>query len=289
MLHATLLLAALAASTLDAAGASAEPASTAPASGPSADAGPWYRIRPQFEVGFIGVLSHKIQFGQDGTYLDLLRDGGQDNLYFTWRANLELEILRQHNVAFLYQPLQIDTSIQAKSDLRVDEAVFAQGTPLRIKYGFPFYRLSYLYDFFDDDRRELSIGASVQIRNTTITYESGDGQTLKSYRDIGVVPLIKVRGRYLFSSGWFLGTEIDAIYAPVSVLNGSDNEITGSLVDASLRAGVKLPYHSEVFLNLRYLGGGATGQGDPEAFTDGSTRNWLHFLVVTLGATVASF
>lgn len=38
-----------------------------------------------------------------------------------------------------------------------------------------------------------------------------------------------------------------------------------------------------MFLNVRYLGGGAKGQGDPDALSDGWVRNWLHFLTVTLG------
>jgi len=169
----------------------------------------------------------------------------------------------------------------------VDEALFVAGTPLKIKYGFPFYRLSYLYDFFDDDRRELSIGVSIQIRNATINFESANGEQLKGYNDIGIVPLLKARGRYQFESGFFMGFEIDGVYAPIEGINGSDNSVVGSLVDGSVRVGVKLPlpYKAETFLNVRYLGGGATGQSDPEDFSDGYTRNWLHFVTVSLGAT----
>ncbi len=265
----------------------AEAATPVPAAEPAS--APWYRIRPQLELGFLAVLSHRIQFGKQGTYFDLGKDGGQDNLFFVWRASVEAELGRQHLVTFLYQPLDLNTSVQLKNDLQVDEARFAAGTPLQMRYGFPFYRLSYMYDLFEDDRRELAIGVSVQIRNATIAFEAGGGEQLKSYRDIGIVPLLKARGRYQFESGVFLGFEVDAIYAPISGLNGSDNEVVGSLVDGSLRAGVKLPYRSEVFLNVRYLGGGATGQSDPEEFSDGYTRNWLHFLTVSLGATVATF
>lgn len=103
------------------------------------------------------------------------------------------------------------------------------------------------------------------------------------------MPLLKSRGRYTFDNGLFIGHEIDGIYAPIRGVNGSDNEVTGALVDASLRVGLALPKRSEAFLNVRYLAGGATGQSDPEAFSDGRTKNWLQFLTVSLGGTISSF
>ncbi len=160
---------------------------------------------------------------------------------------------------------------------------------MKFKYGFPFYRFSYMYDFFADDKREVSLGLSAQIRNATIEFETADGSVLKSYRNIGFVPLLKARGRYTFDNGLFVGTEIDGIYAPIRGVNGSDNEVTGALVDASVRVGLKLPLKSEAFLNVRYLAGGAAGQSDPEAFSDGRTKNWLHFMTVSLGGTISSF
>lgn len=267
------------------------PAATPPKPDPKKEgaAEPWYRIRPQAELGFLAVLSNRIQFGRQGTYFDYQRYGGQDNLYFFVRLSIEAEIARQHNFTFLYQPLELDTRAQLATDLVVDEARFAKGTPMAFKYGFPFYRFSYMYDLFHDDRRELAIGLSAQIRNATIEFATADGEVLKSYRNIGFVPLIKSRGRYTFGNGLFIGHEIDAIYAPVRGFNGSDNEVTGALVDASLRVGLALPLKSEAFLNVRYLAGGATGQSDPEDFSDGRTKNWLQFLTVSLGGTISSF
>lgn len=250
---------------------------------------PWYRIRPQAELGFLGVLSNRIQFGKQGTYFNYQSDGGQDNLYFFARLSIEAELFRRHNLTFLYQPLELNTRVQLPIDLVVDEAKFARGTSMAFKYGFPFYRFSYMYDFFGDDDRELSIGLSAQIRNATIEFATADGATLKSYRDIGFVPLLKSRGRYTFKNGVFIGHEIDGVYAPIRGVNGSDNEVTGALVDASVRVGLKLPVKSEMFLNVRYLAGGATGQSDPETFSDGKTKNWLQFLTVSLGGTISSF
>jgi len=38
-----------------------------------------------------------------------------------------------------------------------------------------------------------------------------------------------------------------------------------------------------MFLNFRYLGGGATGTGDPDFPGDGYVKNWLHFFNVSAG------
>ncbi len=266
------------------------PASVPVAVEPAAPASdPWYRFRPQIELGFLGVLSNRIQFGKQGTYFNYQSEGAQDNLYFFARLSIDVELARHHNLTFLYQPLELNTKIQLPVDLVVDEAKFARGTAMAFKYGFPFYRFSYMYDFFEDDARELSVGLSLQIRNTTIEFATADGATLKSYRDIGFVPLLKSRGKYTFKNGLFIGHEIDAIYAPIRGVNGSDNEVTGALVDASVRVGLKLPVKSEAFVNVRYLAGGATGQSDPETFSDGKTRNWLQFLTISLGGTISSF
>jgi len=265
----------------------AAPASAAlPAPPPSE---PWYRFRPQAELGFLAVLSHRIQFGRQGTYFDYVADGGQDNLVFVARASIEVELARQHNLTFLYQPLELETRVQLARELVVDEVRFATGTPMRLKYAFPYYRFSYMFDFLADDRRELAFGLSAQIRNATIEFASQDGTLLTSNRNIGFVPLLKARGRYTFDNGVFIGHEIDGIYAPIRGVNGSDNEVTGALVDASVRVGLKLPYRSEAFLNVRYLAGGAVGQSDPKPFADGYTKNWLQFMTVSLGGTISSF
>lgn len=248
---------------------------------------PWYRIRGQAELGALAVLSHKVQFGEDGTYFNYVRRGGQDNLFFVTRLSAELNIVDRHSVIFLYQPLELETRAQLERELRVDEARFAEGTGVRFRYGFPFYRLSYMYDVLSDSRRELAFGVSAQIRNATIEFAEVGGTTFKSYRDVGFVPLLKARGSYTFPGGEFLGFEIDGLYAPIRGANGSDNEVTGALLDASIRGGVTWLDRSRLFVNLRYIGGGSTGQGDPEAFSDGYAKNWLHLMTLSLGAEIS--
>ncbi len=250
---------------------------------------PWYRLRGVAELGFLAVLSHTVQFGRDGTDVDYVSEGGQDTLFPALRLSTELEIKRRHTLVFLYQPLDLQSRVALPNAERIDGLDFPQGTPVSIRYNFPFYRLSYLYNLIPSPRHELGFGLGLQIRNATIDFASLDGTLLRSNRNIGPVPLLKARGRYGFESGAFIGFEFDGFYAPISYLNGSDEEVTGALADLSLRAGVRLPYAAEAFVNLRYIGGGGVGQGAPEPpFSDGYNENWLHIMTLSLGAAIGT-
>lgn len=248
-------------------------------------------LKAHFELGWIGVLGHKVQFGQDGTYFDYAAGGGQDNLYQVSRLSLDLRISRRASLIFLYQPLSLETKAILTSALRVDGLDFPAGTPTRFVYRFPFYRVSYLIDLSKNPATELALGLSLQIRNATIEFESLDGTLFRSNRNVGPVPILKLRWRHDFRSRLWLGAEADGFYAPVSYINGSDNEVIGAILDASLRGGIRLDKNVEAFFNVRYIGGGAVGTDDTPDWpsTDGYVRNWLHFLTLTAGISLGLF
>jgi hypothetical protein len=97
------------------------------------------------------------------------------------------------------------------------------------------------------------------------------------------VPLIQVRGRYTFRNGFVLGGEAAGFWAGNRFLNGSSREFEGSILDLSLRAGLKVYRQAEVFVNLRYLAGGALGGDSKTGTAPGYTRNWLHVMILSLG------
>lgn len=246
-------------------------------------------VRASAEFGFLFTADHFIRFGVDGSRIDYRRDGGQDNLYAFGRLSAELDVRRRHHVTLLYQPLELVTREVASRDLRIDGLTFPSGTPMQFRYGFPFFRAGWHYDVLAAPDRELSFGAALQLRNATIDFESLDGRLFRGRSDVGIVPLLRARGRFpIGASGAFFAFEVDGFYAPISVLNGSDNEVTGAILDASVRVGWRVRPHVDLFVNLRYLGGGATGQGDPTPTSDGSQSNWLNFVAITGGATLDS-
>ncbi|MEL6346981.1 MAG: hypothetical protein AAFV53_27960 [Myxococcota bacterium] len=246
-----------------------------------------FQVELGAEVGFLAPLSHTIQFGNDGTEFDYVRQGGQDNLFTITRWSADLRLNDRHTVTFLYQPLNLVTTQKAKEDLVFDGILFTEGTGLNLRYGFDFYRASYTYDLLPDDKKEWGIGLSLQIRNATIDFTSADGTLRTTNRDIGPVPIIKTRGRFELKNRAWWGFEADGFYAPIRYLNGGQTDVVGAILDASLRYGVKLNRGIEPFLNLRYLGGGADGtEADPDPGKDGYVRNWLNFATVSIGVYV---
>jgi hypothetical protein len=246
------------------------------------------RLLAVAELGFLAPLDHRVQFGRDGTNFDYVDEGGQDRLFAVARLSIEAH-LRRHQLIFLYQPLELETTAVARRDVRVDDVLFTEGTPLALRYGFPFYRLTYQYDLLPCPSRELAVGLALQLRNATIDFASLDGTQLASNGGVGVVPLLAARGRMDIGRGMWLGFDAVGFYAPVSYINGDDNDVVGAILDASVRFGVALPHGAEAFVNVRYLGGGAEGEDDSAVPPDdGYTRNWLHFLFVSLGASIGT-
>lgn len=242
------------------------------------------------EFGLLDPLSHRIQFDRNGTEFNYVKDGGQDVLFPTTRLSVEGFWRRRHGLIFLYQPIDLRTQETLRKDLVVDDLRFPAGTPMNFRYGFDFYRVSYLYNFLSRrEKDELSLGGSLQLRNAIIDFTSADGLLGRTNRDVGPVPAIKSRGRWHVSERAWLGYEVDGMYAPVKYINGGKSDVVGAILDLSLRAGYDVAPPLGVFFNSRYLGGGATGTSKSDAARgpgDGYSSNWLHFLTSTVGVEV---
>ena len=247
-----------------------------------------HRLRAGFELGFIGVLEHTIQFGRQGTKFDYVDAGRQDILFPVRRLSAELSLAPRHTFVFLYQPLDIRTSATLLEPLVLDTDTFPAGTPMDLRYGFDYYRVSWQYDFWTRPDRELAVGLSLQVRDASISFASRDGAMLRVYQDVGPVPIVRVRTRLPLSRTTWLGAEVDGFYAQGKVVTGSNNVeggFKGAILDASARYGMTFNDWLEGFVNARYVGGGASGgQEDPDnPLSDGYTDNWLGTFSLTLG------
>ena len=251
------------------------------------DPGNSYEVRVSTEMGFIGVLKHTIQFGKQGTRFDYVADGGQDVLFPFRRISAELHLKPRHTIILLYQPIDVRTETYLTKPLVVDTDTFPTGTPMNLRYGFDFYRVSYQYDFWPKPDRELAVGLSLQVRDASISFAPKDGSRIRAYDDLGPVPALRFRGRLPVTGGSWVGAEIDGFYAQGKVVTGSTNvqsAFRGAILDASLRYGLSLNQSVDAFLNLRYIGGGASGQQTvPRYRGDGYTDNWLGTVALSVG------
>lgn len=239
------------------------------------------------EIGFLAPLAHHIQFDSGGTRLDYVKDGGQDNLFPVARAEVGMD-LKRHHVQLVFQPLQLRSRTVLDFDLTENETTFVAGTPIDLLYGFSFWRAGWQYDLAKSETFDVAIGLSMQIRNADIEFTSADGEQRVVERNIGPVPLLSARVRQDRKSWWWLW-EAEGAYAPVSYLNGDNNEVVGSLIDTSLRAGVSDVRGFRPFVNVRFLAGGAKGFDEKfDGPGDGYTDNFLYFGTLSIGAELPS-
>jgi hypothetical protein len=247
-----------------------------------------FALELTYEVGAVKVLQNTLQSGTNTTNFDFVRQGGEEILFPFQRLSGNLSLAERHNIVLLYQPLEISTNVTFREEVKIDEATYGAGEGVRVKYGFPFWRLSYLYDFVDNDNLELGAGVSLQLRNASIVFESLTDGELYTSQNLGPVPIIKLRGSYRFDNGFFAGVEVDGFYASSAFFNGADFDFEGSILDASIQAGLELRESVDAFLNLRFLGGHAEGvsEYDDRYWTESTadyTSNYLSALSLTLG------
>lgn len=245
------------------------------------------------EQGTVAVLHHTIQIGDGGTVFDYRTQGGQEILFPFNRFTAGMTIQDRHRVSFLYQPLTVVTNVRFKDDVVIDDVTFADGTPMEITYGFPFYRVTYGYRVLNDPRTEMYLGAALQLRNASLVFKQIDGSAdnLTVSQNLGPVPALYAAASHRLDSGWVLRAEATGLYASSRFINGADFDFTGSLLDASLRMGYELKNNIEVFGNIRFLGGSASGESeyDRKFWTQSEetyTENYLATLTITLGALI---
>jgi hypothetical protein len=250
----------------------------------------------QTEQGTIKLLNHIYRVGSiaDGnTDFDFVHQGGQELLYFFDRYTAGVYIGGRHDISFLYQPLELTTEVRFKDAVQIDNVTFAAGTAMKLTYGFPFYRVTYRYNFLSGERFNLGAGAAVQLRDASIRFAEADGAAGKLVvsQNLGVVPALSVAGHATIGRRGFVGFEATGIYASSSFFNGASFSFEGSILDASIRGGLTLANGSEVFANARFFGGSASGiSGYPNVYWSQSdskeTYNVISALSFTAGATI---
>ena len=231
----------------------------------------------QVDYGRLFVNSHDIQFGGNGTRIDLVEDAGQNRLFEFYRftAVVKKEI---HTLALIYQPIFLDSVDVVRSTLVVDERNISEGTPIDMSYNFPYTRLSYWY-LLPYSGFELRVGGALQIRNASIALTTTDGQKRVIRGDIGALPLILFKLRYRIA-----GIETETEFNFLG-LNQKRRDRGGFFHEFALQA--KRPQGEDLKLSLgfRILKGGYAGESSSSKSAPRRyTSNWIHATGFFLGA-----
>lgn len=259
---------------------------------PINDEDAFLKLVPNAEVGITKVLYHTIQFGTGGTSFDYVKNGGQELLFLFQRYTMDVHLGKRHTVTLLYQPLTLNTQTKIPASLAagvtIDDVTFPAGTGLDLKYGFDFWRGSYLFSFIDRERFTLAGGLSLQLRNASIVFESNEGDSVTISQNLGPVPILKLKTQYRFNRGYFIGLEADGFYASSAIFNGADFQFAGWIYDVALRGGKSINDAMDAYLSARILGGGAEGTSEyTDRFwteqTNGYTNNNLTALNISAG------
>lgn len=92
------------------------------------------------------------------------------------------------------------------------------------------------------------------MRNADSYFESLDGTKFVDNKNAGPVPIIKVKDAYWLNEKTYLAADIDGFYASSKFIDGADFDFEGSVLHASLRAGLLLTDYLETYFNLRFMG-----------------------------------
>ena len=149
--------------------------------------------------------------GDTGTRFSLSKDLKADAGLFL-RARLTWQIKPRHALSLFAAPLSLKASGSVAKPLFYNGEEFAAATPLKARYVFNSYRLTYRYTLVPGDRFKFGIGLTAKIRDAGIRVEGGGKTTEKT--NVGVVPLINFRLDWMFSGRTGILLEGDALAAP---------------------------------------------------------------------------
>ncbi|MDQ3265619.1 MAG: hypothetical protein M3Y59_18505 [Myxococcota bacterium] len=224
------------------------------------------------EMGPALVVQNDNRYGATGTLYSADDVGQRRNLFIGMRLSVEAVLAERHRVIFLYAPLDLTTRVTLERDVDFRGTVFNAGEVVDHRYLFDGYRGSYLYRLILQDRLRWDVGGSLQIRNASVELRSVDSGTSRFAveNDIGLVVALKTRLTWIPNPALWTTLEADGI-SSFGIAN-----VSGALYDVSLSVGTPVRQGVDVFLRLRWLGGGAE-------VPNRNIENWANLFFATAG------
>ncbi|TVR11653.1 MAG: hypothetical protein EA401_10505 [Planctomycetota bacterium] len=197
------------------------------------------------EVGPLWMSRNVVRYpGNSGDRIDLRQLTGSGPSTAA-RLHLHADLSPRHHLRFTAAPLSLSGSGTLNQARRFGDSTFDTSSPVRARYRFDTYRLSYRWNAYHTESWQLGIGAAVLLRDAEIRLRQGSQSERTS--NVGVVPLLHLRATYQINQDWQFFTEVEGAAAE-----------QGRAIDATaqiLHAPVDAPW--SLALGLRSLEGGA--------------------------------
>lgn len=199
--------------------------------------------------------------GEGGTKISFSEELATDPTAF-FRLRLTGRFAERHNLSLLVAPLTLEASGSVDRPVRFDDGEFAAGVPLKGRYRFDSYRLTYRYDFDRTGDLRLGAGITAKVRDAAIRLEGGGRAAEK--KNAGLVPLLNFRAEWRVAKSIRLLFDADALAAP-----------QGRAEDLLAAAAVDLRPDLALSAGYRLLEGGADNE---EVYT----FTWVDYIVAGL-------
>lgn len=179
------------------------------------------------------------------------------------RLALTWQFAAHHALRLTAAPLELSGSKVLDQDVVFEGSTFLAGAETRAAYQFSNYRLTYRYDFSPGERWQWGLGGTLFVRDAAITLRQGALEEVND--DVGLVPLLHVRGERRLGARTALVLDVDGAVAP-----------QGRAIDATVRVERSFGRGLTVGLGYRGLEGGADND-------DVYNFAWLHYAALTVG------
>jgi hypothetical protein len=165
-----------------------------------------------FETGGAFSGYNDVQITKEtGTKFSLSQELKIDPTVF-FRFRLTYSFGDRHHISALGALLRLDATGQIDRTIRFNDVEFTANAPLKSRYRFDSYRLTYRYDVYRKEKLQAGIGLTAKIRDASISLE-GDHQKTEKI-NTGFVPLINFKVDWMFVERFGLLLEGDALAAP---------------------------------------------------------------------------
>lgn len=181
----------------------------------------------------------------------------------TNRFHATYRIRPRHAIRLTLAPLASSGRGQLDESVDFRDETFDADERVRGRYAFNTYRLTYRWLLHQQEDWELGLGATLLVRDAEIALRQGQRSAVDD--DLGLVPLLHLRGEYRWSDRWRSVADMDFAAAP-----------QGRAVDLALQQHYTLPSGWYAALGYRTLEGGA----DNDSLY---TFAWLHYVTFGVG------